>query len=235
MRWESRSRCRTVAVVSSGTFWLSVPRSGLASTATTRSPRREANVEPSVTVAVVLPTPALQAQHGDLVAAGQRLVDPGDQLPAPDVGRALARVDRVRGDGVDEPTPSAARDGPTGAHEQPGRAQVGRGALLIGHHRLPRGRPRVTGRRVGDGLPQRRGTRPRGVIRTRQGRRWGRGPPVGVARAVAAAVAFVGVAIRHCGTPIVRRPARRRWTRRRADASSPRADAAGHARQLSPA
>ena len=46
----SRSRCRTVAGVSSGTFWLSVPRSGLASTATTRSPRIDANVAPSVAV-----------------------------------------------------------------------------------------------------------------------------------------------------------------------------------------
>ena len=43
--------------VSSGTFWLSVPRSGLASTAITRSPRMEANVPPSVAVMVVLPTP----------------------------------------------------------------------------------------------------------------------------------------------------------------------------------
>ena len=53
----SRSRCRTVDGVSSGTFWLSVPRSGLASTAITRSPRIEANVAPSVAVMVVLPTP----------------------------------------------------------------------------------------------------------------------------------------------------------------------------------
>ena len=53
----SRSRCRTVAGVSSGTFWLSVPRSGLASTATTRSPRAFANVAPSDAVIVVLPTP----------------------------------------------------------------------------------------------------------------------------------------------------------------------------------
>ena len=56
-RGASRSRCRTVAVVSSGIFWLSVPRSGLASTAITRSPRSDANVEPSVVVVVVLPTP----------------------------------------------------------------------------------------------------------------------------------------------------------------------------------
>ena len=43
--------------VSSGTFWLSVPRSGLASTATTRSPLMDASVAPSVAVIVVLPTP----------------------------------------------------------------------------------------------------------------------------------------------------------------------------------
>ena len=49
-----------MAVVSSGIFWLSVPRSGLASTAITRSPRSEANVEPSVVVIVVLPTPPLR-------------------------------------------------------------------------------------------------------------------------------------------------------------------------------
>jgi hypothetical protein len=59
MRAASRSRWRTVAVVSSGIFCESVPRSGLASTATTRSPRRDANVEPSVVVTVVLPTPPL--------------------------------------------------------------------------------------------------------------------------------------------------------------------------------
>ena len=46
-----------MALVSSGIFWLSVPRSGLASTATTRSPRRDAKVAPSVAVMVVLPTP----------------------------------------------------------------------------------------------------------------------------------------------------------------------------------
>ncbi|CKR68614.1 Uncharacterised protein [Mycobacterium tuberculosis] len=46
-----------MAGVSSGTFWLSVPRSGLASTATTRSPRRSAKVAPRVAVIVVLPTP----------------------------------------------------------------------------------------------------------------------------------------------------------------------------------
>ena len=46
-----------MAGVSNGTFWLSVPRSGLASTATTRSPRIEAKVAPSVAVMVVLPTP----------------------------------------------------------------------------------------------------------------------------------------------------------------------------------
>nr|CRL81116.1 hypothetical protein CPGR_04330 [Mycolicibacter nonchromogenicus] len=46
-----------MAGVSIGTFWFSVPRSGLASTATTRSPRMEANVAPRVAVMVVLPTP----------------------------------------------------------------------------------------------------------------------------------------------------------------------------------
>ena len=60
MRSASRSRWRTVAVVSSGIFWLSVPRSGLASTAITRSPRSDENVEPSVVVVVVLPTPPLR-------------------------------------------------------------------------------------------------------------------------------------------------------------------------------
>ncbi len=49
-----------MALVSSGIFWLSVPRSGFASTATTRSPRSEANVAPSVAVIVVLPTPPLR-------------------------------------------------------------------------------------------------------------------------------------------------------------------------------
>jgi hypothetical protein len=48
-----------VAGVSSGTFWLSVPRSGFASTAMTRSPRNDASVAPSVAVIVVLPTPPL--------------------------------------------------------------------------------------------------------------------------------------------------------------------------------
>jgi len=57
MTAASRSRWRTVAVVSSGIFCASVPRSGLASTAITRSPRSEANVEPRVVVVVVLPTP----------------------------------------------------------------------------------------------------------------------------------------------------------------------------------
>ena len=60
MRFASRSRWRTVAVVSSGIFWDSVPRSGLASTAMTRSPRRLEKVEPSVVVVVVLPTPPLR-------------------------------------------------------------------------------------------------------------------------------------------------------------------------------
>ena len=53
----SCSNWRTVADVSNGIFWLRVPRSGLASTATTRSPRIEAKVDPSVAVIVVLPTP----------------------------------------------------------------------------------------------------------------------------------------------------------------------------------
>ena len=46
-----------MAGVSSGTFWLNVPRSGLASTATTRSPRKDAHVAPSGAVMGVLPTP----------------------------------------------------------------------------------------------------------------------------------------------------------------------------------
>ena len=49
-----------MALVSSGIFWLSVPRSGFASTATTRSPRSDAKVAPSVAVIVVLPTPPLR-------------------------------------------------------------------------------------------------------------------------------------------------------------------------------
>jgi hypothetical protein len=53
----SRSRSRTVAVVSSGTFCAKVPRSGLASTATIRSPRSDARVAPNPAVTVVFPTP----------------------------------------------------------------------------------------------------------------------------------------------------------------------------------
>ena len=49
-----------VAGVSSWTLSESVPRSGLASTAMTRSPRSEARVAPRPTVTVVLPTPPLR-------------------------------------------------------------------------------------------------------------------------------------------------------------------------------
>ena len=49
-----------MAAVSSRTLSDSVPRSGLASTAMTRSPRRVANVAPSPTAVVVLPTPPLR-------------------------------------------------------------------------------------------------------------------------------------------------------------------------------
>ena len=57
---RSFSRSRIVAEVSSRTLSESVPRSGLPSTAITRSPRSDASVEPSPTVAVVLPTPPLR-------------------------------------------------------------------------------------------------------------------------------------------------------------------------------
>ncbi len=53
------SRSRTVFVVVRGTLAPSVPRSGFASIATTRSPRRLARVDPRATVVVVLPTPPL--------------------------------------------------------------------------------------------------------------------------------------------------------------------------------
>ena len=53
----SFSRSRTVAAVSSRTLSDRVPRSGLASTAMTRSPRSEASMAPRPTVVVVLPTP----------------------------------------------------------------------------------------------------------------------------------------------------------------------------------
>ena len=49
-----------VAAVSSRTLSDSVPRSGLASTAITRSPRSVARVAPSPTAVVVLPTPPLR-------------------------------------------------------------------------------------------------------------------------------------------------------------------------------
>jgi hypothetical protein len=57
---RSFSRSRMVAEVSSRTLSERVPRSGLPSTAMTRSPRSEARVAPSPTVTVVLPTPPLR-------------------------------------------------------------------------------------------------------------------------------------------------------------------------------
>ncbi len=53
------SMSRIVAPVSLRTRRPSVPASGLASTAITRSPRFQARVAPSAVVVVVLPTPPL--------------------------------------------------------------------------------------------------------------------------------------------------------------------------------
>jgi hypothetical protein len=80
---------RTVALVSSGIFWLSVPRSGVgvhrdhAVAAQRRERRAERRRHRR------LAHPALEAQHRDLVAAQQRLVDPRGELAAADVGGAL--------------------------------------------------------------------------------------------------------------------------------------------------
>ena len=86
-RWiccRSLSRSRTVAAVSSSTLSDSVPRSGLASTAMTRSPRTEASVAPRPTVVVVLPTPPLRLMHGDpVVAGGDGGARPREQLATP--------------------------------------------------------------------------------------------------------------------------------------------------------
>src|SRR5690606_31049768 len=56
----SLSRSRMVVGVSRCSLSDRVPRSGLASTASTRSPRSDARVEPRAAVVVVLPTPPLR-------------------------------------------------------------------------------------------------------------------------------------------------------------------------------
>ena len=161
-----------MALVSSGIFWLSVPRSGLASTATTRSPRREANVAPKRGRHRGLADTALQAQHRDLVAAEQRLVDPRGQLATADVGRALPGVDQPPGQQVEQPAPAGLRGGrlagrSSRAEDRSGRAaaplrarwascaataaRVGpaRGCSRAGVRRLPVGLRRES-RRAGD-------------------------------------------------------------------------------------
>ena len=72
----------------------SVPRSGLASTAMTRSPRTCGERGAEADRGRGLAHPALEAEHGDpVVAAGDRGAGPGHQLAAaPDLGR-LARLD----------------------------------------------------------------------------------------------------------------------------------------------
>nr|NIL82663.1 hypothetical protein [Rhodococcus kroppenstedtii] len=60
MEWVYCSRSRTVRSVSTGTRVDNVPLSGFASTAITRSPRTDANVDPSAAATVVLPTPPLR-------------------------------------------------------------------------------------------------------------------------------------------------------------------------------
>src|SRR6201999_1923890 len=52
---------------------------------------------------------ALEAEHGDLVATAQRLVDPRDQLAATHVGRALAEVDQAAGHLVQTAPPAGLR------------------------------------------------------------------------------------------------------------------------------
>ena len=102
----SRSRCRTVAGVSSGTFWLRVPRSGLASTATTRSPRIDENVAPSVAVIGGFADTALQRQHRDAVATPQRLVHLDGQVVVPDHSRAFADVDQLSRQAIQPAAPT---------------------------------------------------------------------------------------------------------------------------------
>ena len=156
-----------MALVSSGIFWLSVPRSGLASTATTRSPRSEAKVAPRRGGHRGLADAALEAQHRDLVAAQQRLVDPRGELAAADVGGALPRVEHPPGQHVDHAAPAALRR-PLGVAEQPCGGEVG--AL---------GAPRALRLLCGDGD----GVRPVGVAHG--GARGLRaGPPAGPPRAV---------------------------------------------------
>ena len=71
-----------------------------------------------------LADPALEAQHRDLVAAQQRLVDARGELAAADVGGALPRVEHPPGQHVDHAAPAALRR-PLGVAEQPCGGEVG--------------------------------------------------------------------------------------------------------------
>ena len=135
----SLSRLRTVATVSSGILPDSVPRSGLASTAITRSPAQAGQCGAEGDGRRGLADAALERDHRDPVATGDRHGRAGDQFLAAAVLRGLAWVNRMRGEGVDRAAPAGLRSRPPLPQERL------RGQLLHGR-RLPPGRIRRVAR-----------------------------------------------------------------------------------------
>ena len=119
------------------------------------------------------------------MAAQERGVDPRDQLAAPDVGRALPRVDQPAGQHVHQPPPAGLR-GALRRAQQPGRRQVRRVSArrlearahqaaarplrLLGGHRARVDPPADTARRRRRIDPVRGGFLARRAGRTRRGR-----------------------------------------------------------------
>ena len=145
--FSSSNTSRTVERTWSGPRCARVPKSGLASTAMTRSPRTAARVAPSPTVMVVLPTPPFCDSTAMLNAAADRLVDPIDQCPAAGLPRRFARV--VTGGAMHRLAPTLMRQRPACAPDPALR--------LVGNCVRGRGVGRCAGERCRTRRPQRAG------------------------------------------------------------------------------
>ena len=132
--------------VSSGPRCASVPKSGLASTAMTRSPRisRQGGAEPDGDGG--LADAALLRQHRHAERAAHRLVDPVDERPA---ARFLGRFAGVVTGGSGEPPCASPHSAPAGANQ----TQLGVGRQLCTR---PCGVGRGAGERCRARQPQRR-------------------------------------------------------------------------------
>ena len=135
----SASRSRTVERVWFGPRWASVPKSGLASTAITRSPRSRREGGAQSDGGGGLSDTALEGQHRDAVGASHWLVDAIGQRPSAGFGGRFAEVHCATGDAVQYFSPAAAGYR-LGRADQAQFLGSGRARALLRHRHVRRGR-----------------------------------------------------------------------------------------------